>query len=195
MKKLINIFPVAVLMLLFNSCKTNKVLDLSSEEAFTFAEKAITFSVGCKSYFYFDLHPVFQYPGLQDAISFESAEKPEYVILKKTKIKFSELEFEKIMNNSMAISLRSDNKYWGYPTLKDSEKINVFDLQREYDEKYKTGLSLEQLYEKFKNTNSMEVIYYVEYKIGDKTVTSQLACRYKVFASKSLRFIDTIMSI
>lgn len=194
-RKLTNIFSLALLILLLNSFKMNKVLDLSSKDAFVFPEKDITFSVGSKSYFHFDLDPVFKYPGLQDSISFESSEKPEYVILKKTKIKFPELEFEKTMNNNMLLSLASDNKYWGYPSLSASEKITVFDLQKEYNEKYKTDLSVAQLYEKFKKTSSVEVSYYVEYKIGDEAVARQLSCTYKVSSRKSLRFIDNIMSI
>lgn len=194
-RKLTNIFSLALLILLLNSCKMNKVLDLNSKDAFVFPEKDITFSVSSKSYFHFDLDPVFKYPGLKDNISFESSEKPEYVILKKTKIKFPELEFEKTMNNNMLLSLASDNKYWGYPSLSASEKITVFDLQKEYNEKYKTDLSVAQLYEKFKKTSSVEVSYYVEYKIGDKAVARQLSCTYKVSSRKSLRFIDNIMSI
>jgi hypothetical protein len=194
-RKLTNIFSLTLFTLLLNSCKVNRALDLSAKEAFVFPEKNISFSLGSKSYFHFDSDPVFKYPGLQDSISFESDEKPEYVMLKKTKIKFPELEFEKVMNSNMIISLAADNKYWGYPSLSDSQKITVFDLQKEYNEKYKTDLSVAQLYEKFKKTSSVEVSYYVEYKIGDEAVARQLSCTYKVSSRKSLRFIDNIMSI
>lgn len=194
-KKLTNIFSLTLFTLLLNSCKVNRVLDLSAKEAFVFPEKNISFSLGSKSYFHFDSDPVFKYPGLQDSISFESDEKPEYVMLKKTKIKFPELEFEKVMNSNMVISLAADNKYWGYPSLSDSQKITVFDLQKEYNKKFNTNLSVAQLYKKLKKATSVEVIYYVEYKIGNEAVASQLTCSYKLSARKSLRFVDSIMSV
>jgi hypothetical protein len=183
--------------ILFSSCATNKIVDLSPVEPYEYIENDVIFKISSIQNFwiYFQMPLLNELSKIKFSAVIMTNENIENVYLKSITFNISELDIilisEDIMlpipNRANSLS-EPDYSYWSYFEVETFETTELLN-------KFNQNISLNKLFQEFNKVRYIEFCTTIAYIINNEYKETILTWRYKTRKRTSLAWWDAWMGI
>ena len=193
------ILVISILILCFSSCTLNKTVVLSPQESFEQYENGIRFSIKKIQDWWIPFQAPLVTSEYQTRISFmfyvNSNENLENVYLKSIRLCIKELAIEINKENVMIpidnVKNKLSNPEYDFIGHVNTELFRTEDIQNSYSE----NLSLNQLYNEFKQVNEVQFCTEIIYEIDGEIKESTIIWKYNARRKTSSAWFDAMMSV